>query len=116
MVTNNYCSLSHVLRHVKRNWDACFEDLFFRHGVMNRSDISPDLLQSVLCPEMFKVDNRGHKKIAIWIKSVKKDGNGNTVLNAEGQPSMEIKQRIIRSWSPKKLLVVLRQSIEFREL
>ena len=62
-----------------------------------------------LAPEMFKAD-----KLALWGMSTQKDDDGNPVLDEKGKVIKVPVQRIVKAWTPNKVLQLFAQSAAFR--
>ena len=111
----HYASLSHVLKQIKAAslWNAGFSEAFTVLGVKEPMTLTPALLRT-LAPEMFKADKDGKLMLALWGMSTQKDNNGNTTFDEKGKIIKIPVQRIVKAWTPNKVLQLLAQSAAFR--
>lgn len=112
----HYNSLSHVLKDIKTKslWNAGFAETFAVYDIMNPHVLTPELLLNLAAPEMFKADKRGKLKLALWGMSAQKDANGNPALDEKGKVIKVPVPRIVKVWTPNKVLLLLAQSAAFR--
>ena len=110
-----YASLSNVLKQIKEKkmWSAGFGEAFAGVGITDAKDLTPALFRS-LAPEVCAKDKKGKKQLAIWGMAVVKDADGMPALDAEGAIVYTPVQRIVKAWTPNKVLQILAQSAAFR--
>lgn len=111
----HYTSLSHVLKQIKTEslWNAGFSKAFAVMGVTSPMDLTPALFRD-LAPEMFKADKDGKLMLALWGMSTQKDDDGNPTFDEKGKVIKIPVQRIVKAWTPNKVLQLLAQSAVFR--
>lgn len=82
-------------------------------GVTSPMDLTPALFRD-LAPEMFKADKDGKLMLALWGMSTQKDDDGNPTFDEKGKVIKIPVQRIVKAWTPNKVLQLLAQSAVFR--
>lgn len=111
----HYSSLSNVLKQIKKDplWNAGFSDAFAVMGIKEPMTLTPALLRT-LAPEMFKADKDGKLMLALWGMSTQKDDDGNPTFDEKDKVIKIPVQRIVKAWTPNKVLQLLAQSAAFR--
>lgn len=104
-------SLSQVLVDIRRLWNKGYDKAFAVVGITdsNPKEFNPTRIKRAISEKCLVKDKTGKDQIGLWgYRSIKND-KGEVV----GKESV---QRVVRSWSPSKLLRVLAQSFYYSSL
>ena len=110
-----YASLSNVLKQIKAKtlWGKGFAEAFAAVGITDKDALTPAMFRE-LAPEVCAKDRKGKKQLAVWGMTALKDSEGEIVCDEEDNPILVPVQRIVKAWTPNKVLQILAQSAAFR--
>lgn len=114
-----YTSLSHVLKSIKQKalWNAGFGEAFEQVGIWNSADLTPATVTSMVaeeCKAVVKIKGEEKQMLGIWVAAKVRDKEtGEYVINEDGSIKTEPKFRVVKAWTPNKVLTILAQSVAF---